>query len=348
MATIANPFELGKVADLSGSINIVPNTWGMIQQMGLFTNEYKTQKVVLVPRNQQSETVITDRNWNERNNTIKGVDRDVLAVQIPHFPVDDAIYGDDLDGQADWDSILVGGNATLSLEKVRARKMEALRNAHSLTLEVARAQMIRDGSVYAPNGTVITNFYTEFGLTRDVIPLGLASTTVNPLAAVKAAYGEVQDSVLNGAIVSNIVALASPEFFAALVSNPFVTESYQYFAQSQGAGILNQRLSSGGFDDRYETFKYGGITFIEARGSANGVPYVNAGEAYVFPLGTDSFRTYFAPAADRLQYVNKTAQESYYFEYLNRKDDIIEIMSETNFANALLRPQIVKTLTIGE
>ena len=70
---------------------------------------------------------------------------------------------------------------------------------------------------------------------------------------------------------------------------------------------------------------------------------LTAGEAYMFPLGTDSFRTYFAPA-NRFSTVNRAALESYMFEYRNEKDDIIEIMSETNFVNALLRPQAVITL----
>lgn len=340
---IANPFALGKVADLSGSINIIPNQWGLINQLGLFRNESKTQKTVLVPRKTETIAVLTDRNWDERNNAIKGGSRDVLPVVIPHFPVDDAITPNDVDGQIDWDSLMAGGNSTLSVEKVRMEKMERLRNAHSLTLEVARAQLLRDGSVYAPNGTVVTNFYTEFGLTRQVEFLNLASTTVSPLTAVKAAYGEVQDQIQNGQIVNNVVALCSPEFFTALITNAFVVESYQYFQQNQGAGILNQRLSSGGFDARYEVFTYGGITFVECRGGVAGTPYIEAGKAYVFPMGTDSFRTYFAPA-NRFASINKSALESYYFEYKNEKDDIIEIMSETNFVNALLRPQTVITL----
>lgn len=341
---IANPFQLGKVVDLSSSINIIPNHWGLINQLGLFKNEPKSQKTVLVPRTTETTTVLTDRNWDGRNNTIKGGDRDVLPLVIPHFPVDDAITPNDVDGQVDWDSLLAGGNNVLSVDRVRAEKMKRIRNAHALTLEVARMQMLKDGSVYAPNGTVTTNFYTEFGLIRQTEFLNLASTTVNPLSAVKAAYGGIQDGIKNGQIVSNIVALCSPEFFTSLITNPFVVESYQYFQQNQGAGILNQRLSSGGFDARYEVFTYGGITFIECRGVVNGTPYVEADKAYAFPMGTDSFRTYFAPA-NRFASINKTAMESYYFEYKNEKDDIIEIMTETNFANALLRPQTVVTLS---
>ena len=342
---IANPFQLGKVVDLSPEVNVLTNQWGMINQLGIFRNEPKSQKQVLVPRTFDEDTVLTDRNWDERNNTIKRVQRDVLPMVIPHFPVDDAITPNDVDGMVDWDSLLQGGNGILAVDKVRAEKMETIRRAHALTLEVARAQLIRDGSVYAPNGTVVTNFYTEFGLTRQVINLDLASTTDNPIGKFEDVFAGIQDGVQSGQVISDVIVLCSPSFFNALITNPFVFESYQYFQQPQGPALLNGRLTANalGLDGRYRTFNYAGMLFVEVRGSVNGQPYVADGQAYAFPRGTDSFRTYFAPA-NRFSTVNRTALESYYFEYLNEKDDIIEIMTETNFLNALLRPQVVVTL----
>lgn len=344
---IANPWKLGKVIDLSPAINVLENQWGLINQLGIFNNEPKSQKQVLVPRTFDKDVILTDRNWDERNNAMSGVDRDVLPMVIPHFPVDDAITPNDVDGNVDWDSLLQGGNDTLTVNKVRAEKMARIRRAHALTLEFARAQMLRDGSVYAPNGTVVTNFYTEFGLTRQVINMDLASATDNPIGKFEDVFAGIQDGVSSGQLITDIIVLCSPEFFNALITNPFIFESYQYFQQPQGPRLLNGRLTaSGTLDARYRTFDYAGMTFIEVRGNVNGTAYVEAGKAYAFPRGTDSFRTYFAPA-NRFASVNRTASESYYFEYLNEKDDIIEIMTETNFMNALLRPQIVVTLDMA-
>lgn len=345
---IANPFQAGKLADLSQEINIIPNQWGVIQRLGLFIDDPKTQKTVLVPRTVEEEALIPDRNWDERNNTIKGGERDVLPLVIPHYPVDDAITPNDVDGNVDWGRIMSGGGARAqSVDEVRATKMERLRRAHATTLEYARAQILRDGTVFAPNGTVVTNFYTEFGVTRPVVGFDLNSVTDNPISHPERVLAQIQDSVGGGAIVTNVVALASPDFFNALISNPFVYESYQYFQQSQGPALLNGRLTAGSpLDARFRSFSYGGIDFIEVRGQVGGQPYVNAGEAYAFPLGTDLFRTYYAPA-NRFKSVNRRALQSYYFEYLNEKDDIIEIMTETNFLNALLRPEAVVTLTVA-
>lgn len=344
---IVDPNNVGRVVDLSSEINIVPNQWGLYNSLGLFATENKTQKQVLIPRTTETEVVLKDKNWDERNNAIAKGERDMLSLVIPHFPVDESITPNDVDGAADWDSVLQGGNNVLSVEKVRMAKMERLRRAHALTLERSRAQLIKDGTVYAPNGTVTTNYYSLFGVNRVSADMGLSSTVVNPMTAFTDVLGTATDAVSSGDVITNWVAICSPEFFGKLAGNPFVVESFSAFAQPQSAGVLNQRLSSGGLDARYRTLEYAGITFIEARGKIDGYNYVEAEDAYLLPLGTDSFRTMFAPA-NRFASVNKPAQESYYFEYINERDDIIEIMSETNFLNTLLRPQTVVTLQSGD
>lgn len=345
---IANPFELGRAADRSEEINIIPIRWGLVNSLGLFQHRYGTTKTALVPRTTEEDVLIEDRNWNERDNAMKGIERDVLPLQIPHYPLDDAITPQDLDGQIDWRSITSGGNGLVTLDSVRAEKMERIRRAHANTLEFARAQAIKDGTVFAPNGTVVTNYYDEFGVTREVFDFELNSATEVPKAKVDAVLRHIREAVGGATMVGEVVAICSPEFFSALTTNPFVFESYQYFSQPQGSGVLNQRLDDNpyGLNNYYQSFRYGGITFIEIGGEIAGRKFVEAGEAYAFPLGTNLFRTYFAPA-ERFGIVNTTAVESYYFEHMDEKRSIIEIMTETNFLNALLCPDAVVTLEVG-
>lgn len=344
---IADPNKLGKVTDLTADINIVPNQWGVVNSMNVFKNEMKSQKTVLVPRTTEQDALIPDRNWDERNNTIKGGSRDMLPVQIPHFPVDDAITPNDIDGVIDFTSLFAGGANTESVDKVRAAKMERLRRAHAITLEWARMQMLKNGTAYAPNGTVVLDLYSEYSVSREVIYFDLTNTTESPIGKPETAIAHIQDSVgSNNGIVDGFTALASPGFFNKLIANDYVVETYTGFAQEQSA-ILNARLTNRqGLDNRFRSFSYGGIDFIEVRGKINGQDLVEADKAYCFPRGTDLFRTFFAPA-NRFATVNKPAQESYYFEYLNEKDDIIEIMTETNFLNFIANPAAVVTLDAG-
>lgn len=342
---VGNIFVPGKLVDVTPTVQVVDNTWGLLNALGLFNHEMKSQKVVMLNRTHEVDTLLTDRNWDERKNVMKRGDREFMTFAIPHFPVMDEVTPNDLDGNVDMEALFAGQISTpLQLQTVLADKLIAMRKSAALTLEFARMMLLKDGSVYAPNQTVTTNWYNEFGVTRDVIKMNLGSLTDDPQAKMGDIFGSIQDSVLSGQTVTDIIAVCSPEFFNKLITNPFVTESYANFNQRQGPEILNQRLGTRApLDARYRVFDYGGVTFIEVRGGVGGVRYIEPGKAYIFPRGTDSFRTMFAPA-NKFSYINKPAQEVYAFQKAGDKDDVIELETETNFINALVRPQIVKTL----
>ena len=348
MPIAQNPGNVGEAVDLSAGINIIPNYWGVFPALGLFNHQYGTTRTVMIPRVSESENILTDRNWNERNNTITGGQRDYITLPVPHYPVDDAITATDINGVVNWDSIVGAGGGGVGLETVeskRAEKMARLRRAHAFTLETARMQVIKDGTVYAPNGTVSINYYTEHGFGRANQNVEMTSVTEDPAVGIQAAVGTLQDNLKTGDIVNNFVALCSPDFFEALINNGFVKESYLYYRRnSQQEGLLSGNLPGAPLDARFSTFEYAGVTFIQVRGTVGGNPYVVADKAYMFPVGTDNFETWFAPA-ERLDTVNKTALESYYFEYLDRRNSKIDIMTETNFLNVLKRPEQVITLT---
>ena len=79
------------------------------------------------------------------------------------------------------------------------------------------------------------------------------------------------------------------------MTHPSVVDAYRLFNESQ---ILRSDMRSG--------FPFAGVTFEEYAGEASvpdgsggwvTKPYIEAGEAHAFPLGTiDTFATYFAPA----------------------------------------------------
>lgn len=357
MALSYNPNNLNQVVDLSTQINYIPNQWGLYNSLGIFQTENLATRTALVPRFIQALTIGGDRGWDERNNVQGNYTRDALLIQVPHFPMDDAITPNDINGMVDFTNVFAGIQ-TESVNLVRDRKMQMARQSHAQRLELARAQLINDGTVYAPNGTLKTsygptvNFYNEFGITQTALTLALNDVTQDPLSGVEPIIASIQDAIQNGTYNYDfIMAVCSPEFFSKLIEHPFVRDTYKYFNQQQSAMLLNGRLDAPaamGLDARYRSFTYGGITFVEYRGSIAGTKLVPAGEARVFPVQRDGslFKTYYAPAP-RFSTVNRPASEVYYFEHRNDKDDIIEIMTESNFANAVLRPQTIIKLTVA-
>lgn len=349
MAIVINPAQPGKVVDRTDSLLRIPNTVGITNALGLFTEDPRSQKNIEIVRTTTRSHLLEDRNWDERNQTIAGRESDSLLLKIPHFPADDAITPNDLDG------VLQAGSLAESVEletvaSVRAQKMFDLREAHGLTLEAARMQLITQGTVYAPRGTVVTNYYTEFGITRVEEGIDLSAST-DPRTAINNLKAAVRAGLTGGQAgqVRAFVALASDSFYNALLQNAYVTDALKYVDQGQALSILlgNGGSAVNGLDARFESVTLFGITWINAGAAGyedaegNFVPFVPEGDAYILPVGVrDMFKTYYAPA-NRFSSVNRRAAMSYWFEYLNEKDDIIEIMTEQNFLNAMLHPGAV-------
>lgn len=355
MPLVLSPNSRSRVIDRTDTLIQIPNNVGIISSLGLFTDTYSSQKTIEITRTDRGSHLAVDRNWDERNSTIAGRTRDSLTLKIPHFPLDDAITPNDIDGIIQADS-LTDALELESVASVRVEKMFDLREAHSLTKEQARMQMITTGSVYAPSGTMRTsygntvNFYNEFGITQTTVPvvLGTATDPRNQFRDIKAAVRAGLTAYGQGA-VSGFVALCGSDYFAALVQNAFVTDAvkYQQFPGLTAPVLTGVPSAYPGLDARFESITLWGITFIDA--SAAG--YENAAgtfvqsipdnEAYFLPVGVrDMFKTYYAPA-NRFGTINRRAQGSYWFEYANEKDDIIEIMSEQNFLNACLYPAAI-------
>lgn len=331
MATVRSFENAFQLTDYTEELLIIPNTWGLMNELGVFENEGVAQHNITVEKIDQSLALITDRVRGERNNMNKDYERELHSFAIPHFPLDDYIKPEDIQGKRAYGQ----ANAEEQLGQVRARKLERIRRNHSVTLEAARMQAITAGTAYAPNNTVVVDWYSAFGITRKEVDFVLGTGTTDVIAKGEEVIAHIQDNILNGDIVSEIVALCSPEFFSKLIAQAGVKEAYKYYTSMQEPN--RTRLGSG----LYREFTHGGIRYIEYRGSYNGSPLIPANDAYFMPMGvTDMFKTYFSPA-NKFSFVNTTGEEAYVFEYAGNRDEEIVLQSESNFINMLRRPQIV-------
>lgn len=352
MAIVLDRNNSGKVVDRTDSLLVIPNTVGITNALGLFTPNYSSQKNIEIVRSTKKSHILEDRNWDERNQTIAGRQQDSLLLKIPHFPADDAITPNDIDGIVQAGSLAEFAELE-TVASVRAEKMIDLREAHALTLEAARMQMITTGTVYSPRSTVVTNFYTEFGVTRTEIDVDFTGAA-DPRSTINTAKKAVRNGLRDGqaGTVRAFVVLCSDSFYMALQQNAFVTDAFKYVDQAQALQILLGKGGAdvGGLDARFEQMSLFGCTFINAgaagyeNAAGTFVPFIPEGDAYMLPVGVrDLFKTYYAPA-NRFASINRPSQGSYWFEYLNEKNDNIEIMTEQNFMNALLNPAAVVRL----
>jgi hypothetical protein len=331
--SFGNNFE---VQDWTQEINVIPNQWGTIGNLGIFGEEPVAEHVVVFEEITKDGALIVDRVRGERSIYGKDATRKLHTFAVPHFPHDDAISPQDIQGKRAYGA----PDAAETLEAVRTRKLERIRQNHAWTMEFARAQVLTAGTVYAPNGTVTQNWNTEFGVTRLSVDFLLGTATTEVIAKIEAGISQIQDNAF-GETVTGTVTLCSPEFFAKLISHATIKTAYQYYQSTQEP--LRQRL--GGAFSIQRRFEHGGTLFIEMRDTYAGQRLIPVGKAYMVPMGTqNTFKTYFSPA-NRFGLVNTLGEQVYVFESADTKGTKIEIESESNFVNALLRPALVVEFT---
>lgn len=322
-----NPFE---IVDYTDELLLIPNQWGLINQMGLFAEEGVSQHTVQFDNTTGTLTLLKDQPRGVRNQ-YNTRDRGKLhAVPVPHFNLDDSIKPEDVQGKR-----RVGtANEVDTVANQRAKIMMRMRMNWAATMEYARAQALQ-GSVYAPNGTVSLNWYTEMGQVQKDVDFDFDDSSVFQIEKAEEVIAHIQDNIQSGEIVTSVVGLCSPEFFTRLIRHASVRDAFTYYQSTQEP--QRNRLGTGVI----RRFVYGGIEFVEYRGSFNGNRIIPAGEAYFVPMGTsDTFKTFYSPA-HKFQYVNTLGEQQYMFEYDDGRDTEIVIETESNFLNVVRRPQAV-------
>ena len=320
-----------KVTDLTEELVSIPNEYGLINQLGIFDVEPVSQHTVTFEASDRVIGLIGDKVRGERNNVSKDGTRVMRSYAIPHFPLDDYITPQDVQGQRAY-----GEEGVERLASVQARKLTTIRKSHAATLETARAKMITSGDIYAPNGTVVGNVYTDFGVTRKQVAMDLTNAATDILGKQREIVDHIQDNIMSGETPSEIIALCSPSYFDAYISQAGVKEAYKFYTSTQ------EPLRNG----NWSQFRHGDITLIRYNGKfkdASGVSQalIPDGDAYYLPLDTsDTFKTYSSPA-NKFDLANTLGEQAYIFEYADGKGSKIEIESEMNTLSLMKRPQCV-------
>lgn len=332
MAITRNFGNNNTVVDWTQELLVIPQQWGILGGAGLnlFMEEGVETNTVQFEQTTRDGNLIVDKVRGERATYGSNDASKVFSWTVPHFPHDDYISPNDIRGKRAYGS----ADEQETLSAVRTRKMERIMQNHAWTLEYARFQLLTAGTVYAPNGTVSMNFFTEFGATRKQIDFDLDTGTTDVLGKAEEAIAYIQDNA-SGENITEYVALCSPLFFQRLIGHANVKAAYQYYSSTQEP--LRNRV---GGTSIYRQFVYGNIRYIEVRGNYAGNLFIPAGDAVFLPMGTEIFKTFFG-AANKFDLLGTLGERAYLFEYQSERGDKITLESESNFLNAVTRPAMV-------
>ncbi|MCJ2098952.1 major capsid protein [Methylobacterium sp. E-046] len=294
MPTILDIFnqDAFSAAALTGNITMVPNTYGRINELGLFRPEpIPTTTGVVIIENGVLNLLPTRPRGGPPSLGTRG-NQKPKPFYVPHIPHDDAVLTTDVQNM-----LALGAAGTVGLESLQGfldRKLITMRRKHAITLENLRVGALR-GVIRDYDGSVILNLFDMFGVTEQVFDFALGTATTDVLGKCQDVTGFMEDNLL-GETMTGVHALCSPEWFRKLTGHAKVTEAFKYY--QSGPQILREDVRKG--------FTFGGITFEEYRGAASYLQedgtrtapqrFIPAGDVRFFPLGTtDTFTNFWAP-----------------------------------------------------
>jgi hypothetical protein len=325
---------------LTNAINIVPNDYGRIRELGLFSNEPIMTTTVAVEYDNGTLNLLPTRVRGAPSSLATPEKRSVRQFGTFHIPHDDFVRADDVQNIV---ARVANDGVMESVISLVNRKQITMRRKHAITLENMRMGALR-GEILDSDGSSLLNLFTEFGVTQQNIDFVLGTTTTDVPGKVDQMTAYMEDNLL-GETMTDVHVLASPEWFAKFIGHTNIVKAWTYYD-----GAYNPLRN-----DVRKRFVYRGVTFEEYRGSAQYLQedgtyatrrFIPAGEAIAFPMGTtDTFSTYWAPA-DFMDTVNTMGAEIYVRQAIDLEfQRWVKIHSQSNPLPLVKRPALLVRLT---
>lgn len=321
--------------ELSEAINVIPNMYGRIGELGLFADRsIRTPQFQIENKN----GVLVLIQSSERGGPLPGAaagKREMRDFRTRRFGQERRITAEDVDGVRAF-----GAESELKQvqEEVNERLVE-MRGSIDITREYLRAGALR-GVVLDADGTQIVDLFSEFGVVQKVVDFDLGTVATDHAAKAREVKRHIETN-LKGDVMTGIHALCSPGFFDKLLNVVDFKDAYKFY-QSLAEPLRN---------DSRKGVTWQGITWEEYLGAGD-VPqedgttvsenFIPAGDARFFPVGTmQSFRTFNAPA-DYMETVNTPGQAVYAKIAPDPKwNQYVDVQAQTNTLPVCMRPALL-------
>ena len=338
-----NPFnnDAFGLVQMTESINIFPNMYGMIQKMGLFADVGIRTTTALIERRNGILTLIPSVPQGGAPAVNVSAKRDLVAIPMPHIPLTDMILPNDVQGLRAFGT----ENVLETIDNLMAVRLAEMSRKHDITLEYLRMGALKGMVIDGDGSTVLANLFSVFGVTQKVINIAFGTATTDIAGAMVGIKRYFEDN-LHGETMSSVYVLSSPEFWDALISHPKVQAAYLYWINAMGISPLRDDLRLGGF-----TFQ--GVTFVEYRGQASlpgvggtSLKFIPPYEAIAIPLGTTNvFKTYYAPANFN-ETVNTIGLPKYAKQQERDFQQGWDLWTESNPLPIATRPDLIVRVTL--
>lgn len=335
MALYTSPTSNFNVVDRTNEILVLPQNPTLMSDSGMWNEEFLTTRTVTFEERGGHLFIVKDQVPGTAPQTTGNDLRKLHSYPMSHHPFLDALLPQDIA------TVLRPGALAPELDsKDRAlmEKMVRIRKSYDRTMNFARFRTVANGSIWAPNGTIAGNFYTDFGITRQSVNFDLATATTDIIDKCNQVIANFQAQATEGQEIQRVVAYCSPGFFTALISHPKVQAAYNLYSAVAPQQISRDRAGGMGL---YRRFVFSNIEFIEVNTIIDGTPLVDTDTAvFIADDGDGAFMTYYGPA-NRFGFVNTQAVSTYMWSYEDPRGTQVTIEAESNFINVMRRPGFV-------
>jgi len=319
------------VVELTQAINLVPNNYGRVTQLGLFNARPISTTTVAVEYKQGVLNLLQTGQRGAPAPVNQGGKRHLKTFTVPHIPLEDRVTADEIQNLRPFGAASV-------LETVQSKVNEKLidmANKHYITWEWLRVGAL-NGMVLDADGSTILDLFTEFDVSEKVVDFDFVNAESGEVvASCKEVLRHIEDN-LQGEVMTYVHALCSPEFFDGLVGHDDCQEAYR----TQEGNIAMR-------DDLRRGFRFQGIVFEEYRGQATDPggttrKFIAENGARFFPMGTqETFREFHAPA-DFIETVNTPGQPLYAKQARDeRYNRWVELHTQSNHLPICHRPAVL-------
>lgn len=283
------------MASLTNSVNKLEYVPGRIGAIGLFTPKPVSTVSVWVEERGDSLVLVPNMPRGGSPSALDNTARKRVGrnFTIPHLVRQDTIHADEIQGVRAF-----GSETELQvLQQIVNDRTGVLRRHIEFTWENLFLGAIK-GTITDADSTTIYNLFTEFGVSQEAevdFDLDAASPASGVLRKKVTQTKRTLLKNLKGAPAGvQVFALCGDAFWDDLIAHVEVQNTYKNTAE---ASVLRSNAA-------WEEFDFGGVHWINYRGSDDGTMGVNTDKCHLFPVGVPGlFDLYFAPA-DTMEFVN--------------------------------------------
>ena len=325
MSLLTSDFDL---ETLCTGLNAVPVSRGPVAREGLFFDKPCNTVDISIEQVNEELTLIQTSLRGGIGDIHPATGRNLIKISAPHIRTSSTIMADSWQGRTGFNS----GGAPAQVLTERDRYLAEHRRRIEATIDFHKTRAL-GGQILDRDGSVVVDLFAEFNVTQQTMACELDEAGTNVANKLIAAR-RLSESALGIATAESWVAFADATYIDALRAHGSVEAAVQGW---EAAAILLK-------DHRAGDLVIGGIRFIEVPNRA-GQTYIEAGTAYLCPVGVpDLFVTHYAPA-DYIETVNQEALPMYAKAQELPFGRGVAIESQSNPISLVTRPRAVVKLT---